>query len=155
MGSRVRIPLGAWMFVCCVVQCRADHSSRGVLPCVCMCVIKKTRKERPKFIQDYMCLWMKEWISCFWLPSWNFSTYKHHATREYKDVVNIFIESVLVYSQGGNPVSSRQSPQVANWPWTYVDIANISATFQTKDLSNFALNFIFVSIVQICSFICV
>ena len=42
-GLRVRIPLGAWMFVCC--KCcvlslrRADHSSRGVLPTVlCHCV---------------------------------------------------------------------------------------------------------------------
>jgi hypothetical protein len=26
----------------------ADPSSRGVLPCVCMCVIKKPRKGRPK-----------------------------------------------------------------------------------------------------------
>jgi hypothetical protein len=40
LGSWVRIPLGAWMFVCCVVLCRyrplrrADHSTRGVLPCV-------------------------------------------------------------------------------------------------------------------------
>jgi hypothetical protein len=41
-------------FICCVVLCRqrslrrADHSSRGVLPCVCMCD-QKTRKGRPKF----------------------------------------------------------------------------------------------------------
>jgi hypothetical protein len=40
--------------MCCVVLCRyrslrrADHSSREVLPCVCMCVIKKPRKGRPK-----------------------------------------------------------------------------------------------------------
>jgi hypothetical protein len=42
LGSRVRNPLVAWMFVlmfiCCVVLCRqrplrrADHSSRGVIP---------------------------------------------------------------------------------------------------------------------------
>jgi hypothetical protein len=47
------------MFVCCVymLYCpvsverslrRVDHSSRGVLPCVCMCVIKKPLKGRPK-----------------------------------------------------------------------------------------------------------
>jgi hypothetical protein len=54
LESRVRIPLGTWMFVCCVVLCRkrslrrADHPSRGVLPCVCMCVIKKPLKGRPK-----------------------------------------------------------------------------------------------------------
>jgi hypothetical protein len=44
------------MFVCClyVVLCRyrplrrADHPSRGVLPCVCTCVIKKPRKGRSK-----------------------------------------------------------------------------------------------------------
>jgi hypothetical protein len=52
LGSRVRIPLGTWIFICCVVLCRslrrADHSFRGVLPCVCMCVIKISLKGRPK-----------------------------------------------------------------------------------------------------------
>jgi hypothetical protein len=46
LGSRLRIPLRAWMFVCCVcfVLCRyrsrrqADHSFREVLPGVCVCV---------------------------------------------------------------------------------------------------------------------
>jgi hypothetical protein len=55
--SRVRIPLGAWMsvvFICRVVLCRyrslrrAVHSSRGVLPCVCMCVITETPKREAK-----------------------------------------------------------------------------------------------------------
>jgi hypothetical protein len=35
LRSWVRIPPGAWMFVCsvyCVLSGRADHSSRGVLP---------------------------------------------------------------------------------------------------------------------------
>jgi hypothetical protein len=27
---------------------RADHSFRGVLPCVCMCVVKKLRKREAK-----------------------------------------------------------------------------------------------------------
>jgi hypothetical protein len=42
------------LFICCVVVCRqrplrlADHSSRGVLPCVCMCVIKKPQRRRPR-----------------------------------------------------------------------------------------------------------
>jgi len=45
LGLRVRIPPGAWMPVsgeCCVLSarclCRADDSSRGVLPSVCVCV---------------------------------------------------------------------------------------------------------------------
>jgi hypothetical protein len=46
LGSRVRIPLRTRMFVSCVccVLCRerslqrSDHSSRGVLLCVCVCV---------------------------------------------------------------------------------------------------------------------
>lgn len=45
LGSRVRIPLTAWMsvsFVCCLGMRRADHSSRGVIlsVCVCECDIK-------------------------------------------------------------------------------------------------------------------
>jgi hypothetical protein len=51
LGSRVWIPLGAWIlslvFIRCAVLCRyralrcADHSSRGVLQHVWLCVIKK------------------------------------------------------------------------------------------------------------------
>jgi hypothetical protein len=48
LGSRVRIPLRAWIFVSCVccVLCRwrplgqADHSSRGVLPDARVCLIE-------------------------------------------------------------------------------------------------------------------
>jgi hypothetical protein len=45
--------------ICCVVLCRyrplrrADHSSRGVLPCVCMCVIKKPQKGGQRSTLDY------------------------------------------------------------------------------------------------------
>jgi hypothetical protein len=48
LGLRVWIPVGLWIFVCCVCCVlsrewplrRADHSFRGVLPdlCVCVCV---------------------------------------------------------------------------------------------------------------------
>jgi hypothetical protein len=74
-------PLGAWMFVCCVVLCRqrslrrAYHSSRGVLPCVCMCVIKKPRKGRPKVrpglqapVSEWICLGNN--LMCFQLFEW-------------------------------------------------------------------------------------
>jgi hypothetical protein len=43
LGTRVRIPLGAWMFVSCVVLCRyiplrrADHSSRSPTVCLILC----------------------------------------------------------------------------------------------------------------------
>ena len=38
--TKKKIPLGAWMFVFCVLLplLRADHLSRGVVPCVCVCV---------------------------------------------------------------------------------------------------------------------
>jgi hypothetical protein len=57
------------VFVCCVVLCRsrplrrADNSSRGALPCVCMCVIKKPRKGGQRSGLDYKHLWMNEWMN--------------------------------------------------------------------------------------------
>ena len=58
MGLRIRILLMAWMFISCVccVLCRyqplrrADHSFRGVLPYVCVCVVgtSATRRRRPE-----------------------------------------------------------------------------------------------------------
>jgi hypothetical protein len=59
----------------------------------------------------------------------------------------------IVYKQGGWPC--RQSPQVENWPWKCGDTANTFAIFQTKELSNFALNFQFFSVEPICFIICV
>ena len=57
LGSLVRIPLRAWMFVSCVcrVLCKqrrvqlTDYSFRGVLPCVCVCVSN--------------CVWYRNFIS--------------------------------------------------------------------------------------------
>jgi hypothetical protein len=47
VGSRIRIPMTSWMFVSCVrgmlcmqrPQRGADHSYRGVIPCVRVCLI--------------------------------------------------------------------------------------------------------------------
>jgi hypothetical protein len=41
---------------------RADHSSRGVLLCVCMCVIEKVRKGGQRSILDYKHLWMNDCV---------------------------------------------------------------------------------------------
>jgi hypothetical protein len=52
------------VYMCCVVLCRykslrrAAHSSRGVLPCVSMCVTKKPWKGGQRSILDYKRLWM-------------------------------------------------------------------------------------------------
>jgi hypothetical protein len=100
LGSRVRIPLGVWMFVSCVYMLccpvrslrRADHSSRGVLPCVCMHVIKKPRKVGQMSILDYKRLWMNEYVlvvqnfdqpskqHCFFLGTLLNKCFKSHYT---------------------------------------------------------------------------
>jgi len=59
LGSRIRFPLGAWMFVFCVgcVFCglwtlrQADHSLRGVLLCVfvSVCDLETSTMRRPRF----------------------------------------------------------------------------------------------------------
>ena len=53
LGLRIRVPAGAWMFVYCAglrpVRC-TDHSSREVLPnvCVCVCVYARARACLPE-----------------------------------------------------------------------------------------------------------
>ena len=56
LGSRVRNPLRAWFFVCCVccVLCRlrpmrrADYSFRGVPPGVSACELETSKRRRPR-----------------------------------------------------------------------------------------------------------
>ena len=87
LGLRVRIPPGAWMSVCCErcvlsdrgVLCRADDSSRGILPTVVcpMSVISKLRKGRPwpgigskRHRYIYKIMWLSSRTVCFWSGRW-------------------------------------------------------------------------------------
>jgi hypothetical protein len=107
LGSRFPIPLGAWMFVCCVyVLCcsvQVEDSATGWSlvqrsPTVCLyvCVIKKHWKGGQRSILDYKRLRMNEWMN------------EHHwKTRVYKVVCPFMSETMFVKVRTLNPISCQ------------------------------------------------
>jgi hypothetical protein len=74
LGSRVRITLGAWMFVsrvymlCCPVWVQASAMGctlvqRSPTVCLIVCVITETPKGAPCFSWEPKGKWMNEWCS--------------------------------------------------------------------------------------------
>jgi hypothetical protein len=91
LGSRVRMPLGAWMFVCCVVLCRQRGLCDGLITrpeesyrvSMCVCVIKKPRKGRPKGPSWTLraCEWMNEQIPL----GYSAGQTSRHMTRQWQN----------------------------------------------------------------------